>query len=65
MWSHKEGGLSTQVNYREKCTFGGLKGRSLNAGGLKDRFDCLLLLTNRSESCSDEKQTIHMKQFCK
>ena len=38
--SHKTCGLSIQVNYGEKCTFGGLKGQSLNTGGLKDRFDC-------------------------
>ena len=30
------------MNYIEKCTFGGLKGWSLNTGGLKDRFDCNL-----------------------
>ena len=28
-----------QVNYSEKCTLKGLKGWSLNTGGLKDRFD--------------------------
>ena len=27
-------GLLTQVNYSEKNTFGGLKGRSLNTGGI-------------------------------
>ena len=40
MWSLKTDGLLTQVNYSEKWTFGGLKGWSLNTGGLKDRFDC-------------------------
>ena len=30
-----------QLNYSEKCTFGGLKGQSLNTGGL-DRFDCVV-----------------------
>ena len=34
-------GLLTQANYSETCTFEGLKGRSLNAGGLNDRFDCI------------------------
>ena len=29
-----------EVKYREKGTFGGLKGQSLKTGGLKDRFDC-------------------------
>ena len=43
MLSLKTGGLLTQVNYSgEKKSFGGLKGRSLNTGGLKDRFDCKL-----------------------
>ena len=41
MWSHKTGGLLTQVNYSEKCIFEGLKGRSLYTGDLKDRFDCI------------------------
>ena len=41
MWFIKTGGFLTQVNYSEKCALvGGLKGRSLNTGGLKDRFDC-------------------------
>ena len=35
MWSLKAGGLLPQVNYREKCTFGGLNGRSLKTGGLE------------------------------
>ena len=39
----KKCGLLTQVNYSEKCTFEGLKGRSLNTGGLKDRFNCTCL----------------------
>ena len=33
-------GLLTQVNYSENCTFGTLKGQSLNTGGLNDRSDC-------------------------
>ena len=33
-----------QVNYSEKCAFVGLKGWSLNTGGLKGRFDCTLTL---------------------
>ena len=40
LWSHKTGGLWTQVDNSENCTFGTLKGQSLNTGGLKDRFDC-------------------------
>ena len=44
----KAGGGLTQVNFREKCTFGGLKGwslntvmiMSLNTGGVKDRLCC-------------------------
>ena len=36
----KKSGLLTQVNYSDKCTFGGLKGQFLSAGGLKDKFDC-------------------------
>ena len=43
MWSLKAGGL-TQVNYREKYTFGGLKRRSLNTYGLKDRFYYMIIL---------------------
>ena len=31
------GGLLTQVNYREKCAFAGLKEWSLNTGDLKVR----------------------------
>ena len=34
MWYLKEGGFLTQVNYREKRTFGGLKGLSLKTGGI-------------------------------
>ena len=34
MWSHKTGGLLTQLIYSEKYTFGGLKGQSLNTGSL-------------------------------
>ena len=33
----------TLVNYSEKCAFGGLKGQSLDTGGLKDRFDYQIL----------------------
>ena len=36
----KKLGLLTQVDYSEKCTLEGMKGWSLNTGGLKDRFDC-------------------------
>ena len=38
----KKCGNLTQVNYSEKCAFRGLKERSLNTGGLKDRFDCIM-----------------------
>ena len=41
MWSLKAGCLLTQMNYRENCTFGGLKGFFLNTGGVKDRFECI------------------------
>ena len=41
MWFLKAGDLLTKVDYREKCTFGDLKGRSLNTGGLKDRLGCI------------------------
>ena len=34
MWPFKAGGLLTQVNYREMCTFWGLKGWSLRTGGI-------------------------------
>ena len=51
MWSHKMGGLLTQVNPSETCTFETLQGLSLNTGDLyrqvvsvKDRFDCTGLL---------------------
>ena len=37
----KKCGLLRQVDYGEKCAFGGLKRRSLNTGGLRDRFDCI------------------------
>ena len=33
-WSLETGGLLTQVNYSENCTFGTLKGRFFNIGGL-------------------------------
>ena len=33
MWSLWAGGLLARVNYREKCTFGGLEGQSLKKGG--------------------------------
>ena len=41
MWSLKVGGLLTRVK-KEKCTFGGLNGRSLHTGGLtEDKFGCM------------------------
>ena len=40
----RTGGLLMQVNYSEKCAFVGLKGWSLNTGGVKGRFDCTLTL---------------------
>ena len=33
LWSPKTCGLLPQVNYSERCEFGGLKGRSLNTDG--------------------------------
>ena len=37
----RTGGLLTQVTYSTKCAFWSLKGRSLNTGGLWDRFNCI------------------------
>ena len=34
MWSLKTAGILPQVNYSGKCTLRGLKGWSLNTGGL-------------------------------
>ena len=33
-WSYKTDGLLSQAHYSEKCTFGGMKGWSLNTGVL-------------------------------
>ena len=40
-WPLKTGSLLTQVNYSEKCIYRGLKGQSLNTGGLNGRFHCV------------------------
>ena len=52
------------MNYREQCTFGGLKGQSFNAGGLKHRFDCIYLgegviklFVEHSTTCDSNSRT--------
>ena len=55
LWFLKTGGLLTQVNYSENCTVGTMKGRfqhrlSVNAGCLKDRFDCICILNEPERS---------------
>ena len=50
LWSHETRILLTQVNYSGNCTFGTLKGLSLNTGGLKDTVDCILKHTQNEEN---------------
>ena len=47
----KPGCLLTQVNYSERCTFGGLQGWSLNTGDLKNMFDYISFLTHVTFWC--------------
>ena len=67
MRSHKTGGLLTQVHYSEKCAFGGLKGWSLNTGGLKDRLDCIYILmqTNGASEQTPELTCLHVRPLSK
>ena len=59
-WGFKTGGLLTQGNYRETCTLGGWKGRSLNTGGLKDRFDCISKVDSEQHLCLQYLVEKHM-----
>ena len=63
MRSPKTGGLLTQVHYSEKCTFGGLKGLSLNTGGLKDKFECINIGIYYYTSI-DVQSTLYYNDYC-